>query len=106
MVVRKNCNEGIDPDTLQETLERILDSVMDRAVGSPISSTGLVERFRYQPDRCRLVVFCRYRRTGQAACLVINDTSLGQTLDDLRRELQQAFPRLDIEMLFSPDPRY
>jgi len=106
VVVRKKCTEGIDPQALPEILDAILDRVMDRAIGSPISSTGLVERFRYQPDRCRLVVFCRYRRTGQAACLVINDTSLGQTLDDLRGELQRTFPRLDIEMLFSPDPRY
>lgn len=102
MVVTK----GIDPDTLQETLDAILDRVIDRAVGSPVSGTGLVERFRYQPDRCRLIVFCRYRRTGQAACMVVNDTSLGQTVDDLRRELETTFPRLDIEIFFTPDPRY
>jgi len=106
MAVTKDCTRGIDPSGLQETLDSILDRVNDRAIGAPISSTGLVERFRYQPDRCRLIVFCRYRRAGHAACLVINDTSLGQTLDDLRQELERVFPRLEIDILFTPEPQY
>ena len=106
MVVIKDCTKGIDPETLQETLDAVLDRVIDRAVGAPLSGTGLVERFRYQPDRCRLIVFCRYRTTRQAACLVVNDTAIGQTMDALRKELETLFPRLDIEFVFLPSPRF
>ena len=106
MVVIKNCTEGIDPETLQETLDGVLERVIDRAVGEPLSGTGFVERFRYQPDRCRLIVFCHYRMTRQAACLVVNDTAIGQTADALRMELEALFPRLDIEIVFLPSPRF
>ena len=93
-------NHGSRPAPSQEALEGILDRVRDHASGAPLSHAGLVERFRYQPDRSRLLVFVRPRRTDHACCLLVNEAATDRTLRDLRRELERAFPDLDVELVF------
>ncbi len=83
-----------------ETLDRVLDTVKDHASGAPLSHTGLVERFRFQPDRRRLLVFFRPRRTDHACCLLVNEAATDRTLRDLRRELELRFPDLEVEFVF------
>ncbi len=84
-----------------EALDRILDTVKDHATGAPLSQVGLVERFRFQPERRRLLVFLRPRRTGHACCLLVNESAADRTFQDLLRELELAFPDLHVELVFS-----
>jgi len=85
---------------MQKKLDKILDTVMDRQINAPISQTGLVERFRYVPNKQKLIVVCRHPQSGHACCIVLNETVFAQTLEELKSALKTAFPHLRIEMVF------
>ena len=90
----------IDTLTIQEKLDSVLERVMDRQSGSPISDIGLVERLRIQEKQKRLIVFCRRSSEMHACCMVFNNTMYDETIEDLKTELQKFFPGYFIKFVF------
>ncbi len=85
---------------MHKQLDAVLDRVIDHQSGSPLSRVGLVERFRLQPDKKRLLVFCRIMSVDHACCMVFNNTAYDQTIEDLRNELTKTFPNFTVQFIF------
>ena len=85
---------------IQRRLDAILDRVEDRVSGVSLARAGLVERFRFQPGRGRLLVLCRPRRAHRACCLLLEGAVVDHALEELRSELERAFPELRVEFVF------
>lgn len=85
---------------MQERLEAVLDRVIDPASGEPVSRLGLVERFRLQPERGRLLVFCRHVQQDHACCLIFSNIAFDATLEHLKRALEEEFPELTVQLVF------
>ncbi len=86
---------------MQQELDDILERVIDRQSGGPVANIGLVERFRLQPNKKKLIVFCRIMNFDHACCLVMNNHAYDQTIDDLRTEIQRSFPDLTVQFVYN-----
>jgi len=85
---------------LQQRLDDVLDRVIDPASGEPVSRLGLVERFRHQPERRRLLVFCRHVQQDHACCLLFSNIAFDATTEALKNELEREFPDLRVQLVF------
>jgi metal-sulfur cluster biosynthetic enzyme len=85
---------------IQEGLEAVLNRVIDPASGEPVSRLGLVERFRQQPERRRLLVFCRHAQQDHACCLIFSNVAFDATLQHLKEALEAEFPDLTVQFVF------
>ncbi|NOZ79840.1 MAG: hypothetical protein GXP48_11815 [Acidobacteria bacterium] len=83
---------------MQEALGAVLARVIDPVTGISIARLGLVERFRLQPERRRLLVFCRRIATHHACCIVFDALAFEDTLERLRAELGTTFPDLTVHL--------
>jgi len=93
------------PEEMQHELDSALDRVIDKTTGISIAELGLVERFRLQPERRRLLVFCRHIATDHACCVLFNNIAFEDTLEGLRSELEKTFPDLTIRFVFAEELR-
>ncbi len=87
-------------DIMKKRLDDVLDRVIDPASGEPVSRLGLVERFRLQSDRKRLLVFCRHVRQDHACCLLFSNVAFDATTEALKQALEREFPDLRIQLVF------
>jgi|AMFO01.1.fsa_nt_gi hypothetical protein len=94
------------PEEMQLALDAALDRVIDKTTGVSIARLGLVERFRLQPERRRLLVFCRHIATDHACCVIFNNLAFEDTLESLRSELEKTFPDLTIRFVFAEELRH
>jgi metal-sulfur cluster biosynthetic enzyme len=86
---------------IQEALGAVLTRVIDPVTGISIAGLGLVERFRLQPERRRLLVFCRHVATHHACCIILDNLAFEDTLERLRAELGRTFPDLTVHLRFA-----
>jgi len=96
-----NLSEAVKkPEIVQEKLDAVLERVIDRQTDTPISEIGLVEKIRFLKSKRQLIVFCRRMQVDHACCMIFNNVSYDETLDDLRAELQKEFPGLFVKFVF------
>ena len=88
-------------DGMRKTLHAVLDKVIDPTTGVSVARLGLVERFRLQPERRRLLVFCRHIASDHACSVIFNNLAFEDTLERLRAELESTFPDLTVRFRFA-----
>ena len=85
-------------ESMQHTIDQVLDRVKDPESGLPISHLGVVKRVRYNAEKQELYIFTNFLKhsPGCLACVGVAAVVVDGIKRRLREEFQTAFPELTI----------
>ena len=86
---------------IRECFDRVLEEVKDPESSLPLSSLGIVKRFRYDEHGKRIYVFTDFgsHRPGCLTCIGISMVLENSICRDLKEALKACFPDYTIEIL-------
>jgi metal-sulfur cluster biosynthetic enzyme len=95
--------ESTTSDTMDSTMIRRLDSVLNRVQDSEsrlsIAELGLIQKFRYSESQKRLLVFTNPLGRTKGCCSMLGAAQFSATVEKITVALENEFPDLAVEFV-------